>query len=426
MDILKRRVIRPDLSLTERIAVARALGGVGAEGFDPLLEAYKSFGKDPNFGPRALRSLVDCDRAKAEPIAREALLAKTPELKREALQILSETPQSALLLGEDFLSGKLDRAYLANVLAAVRRYPSPEHAKTLAAIDQALAKGLAKLTPSDVKDRLAQGSDPWNGLSVFLRENGSRCYTCHKIENFGGNVGPALTGVEQALSIDKLVEAVLEPSKEIKEGYESYRVALKDGRVLTGVKVSQDPNVLVLRDANAQETRISLEDIEEQAKDPVSLMPVGLLNDLSPQELADLIAFLRSKPAQGTLKTTQPVELVKAYGPLPRGKEEVLFSSGMMSALDRGKQREVGGKSVASTRLAANSAKLLNLRGQLDSTSSTAVLVVDLKSDKPQDAVLRYATEGESRVYLNGKKIAGSAPAKSFNAEAHAGTPATQ
>ncbi len=223
-------------------------------------------------------ALAEVDRPRAIPLAEHALEEGPSELHAEAIQILGERPQTALRLGRALLDRKLARGDLPAVLAAVRKFDSPEHRALLAEIEKAAA---VAVTVAGLKERFGRGADPWNGLGVFLRETGSRCSSCHQIEGLGGDVGPSLTGVSQALSLDKLIEAILEPSKEIKEGYEAYKVALKDGRLLSGIKVSQDAEALVLRDAGAQETRIPIGSIDEQARDPASLMPEGLARALA-------------------------------------------------------------------------------------------------------------------------------------------------
>lgn len=405
---LSNRLADPKISTDERIAIAAAIAGSGSKFFDAILSAYKQFEGDSAVARTLLRSLADSDRVRAEPIAERALESSQSELKRTAIQILGETPQAALKLGNAFLAGKLGRGDLPAVLAAVRRYDSAEHKKILAAIDETLAKSVAAIDVADLKASVANGSDSWRGLGIFLRESGARCYTCHKIENFGGAVGPALTGVYQALSIDKLIESLLQPSKEIKEGYESYKVALKDGRVLAGIQVSRDAKTLVLRDANGGETRVAVDQIDEQAKDPVSLMPAGLTGDLAPDELRDLLAFLLDKKAQETLRLSTKVDHVLAIGPFSPTREGIAIP---LDRVDAGKTYQgFEGRTATWTRLDSNSAGMINLRGQLGLSESSAYLAFYVRSETEQDATLRLGIEGYSKIYLNGEKRGEASP----------------
>jgi quinoprotein glucose dehydrogenase len=389
-------------SLRERMAIALSLRAAGPLAFSALEKAFLSFPDDTSFRRAVLRALVDVDRIKAEPVARKALVDKSPEIKAEAIQVLSESPQGALALGKAFLDKSLGRSELPAVLAGLRKYSSPDHQTALAAIESSLAK--STVTADELKARFHKGANPWSGLGIYLRETGSRCFTCHKVEGTGGSVGPALTGVYQALSLDKLIESLLEPSKEIKEGYESYKVALKDGRVLSGIKVTQDAKALVLKDANGQESKIALDTIDEQARDKVSIMPVGLVQDYSPEEMADLLAFLLSKPAQESLKNRMRLDHFLAIGPFASGNDpnEMPLDRVEPSNTYRGQH----GRILAWAPLNTNSVGTLNLRGQFGPTQSRAWLSVELHSKVLQETALRFGLTGATRVYLNGARVA--------------------
>jgi putative heme-binding domain-containing protein len=87
---------------------------------------------------------------------------------------------------------------------------------------------------------------------------------------------------------------IVNPSAEIREGYASYAVATTDGRTLAGVLVEQDKNVVVLRGSDGKELVLPRSSIEEMKLTPKSLMPEGLLKEMSDQQVRDLFAYLRS------------------------------------------------------------------------------------------------------------------------------------
>ncbi|MBX6313248.1 MAG: hypothetical protein IRY99_10100 [Isosphaeraceae bacterium] len=405
--LLWARVADRDRSAAERLAIARALRIAGPAAFPALEEAYQAFADDSAFRKILRRAMAEPARAGAGAAALAALAEGAPEVRAEAIQILGESPPSALQLGRAFLDGQLPRADLPAVREAIRKYNTAEHRELLSQIDAAAAQETATFDVAELKERVQRGADPWKGLAIFRRETGVRCATCHKIENFGGNVGPALTGVSQALSLDKLIEAVLEPSKEIKEGYESYKVALQDGRVLSGIKVAQDDQTLTLRDANGQEMRLPISEIDEQMRESTSLMPVGLVADLSLDELADLLAFLQSPPAQATLRHRQRLDHWLAIGPFSPGPDDAPFP---LDAVDPS-QRFAGqvGTLLSWVPLDASTWGLVNLRGQFGLNPGRAYLATQIRSETDQDAALRFALDGPSRIYLNGTKV-GEAP----------------
>ncbi len=132
--------------------------------------------------------------------------------------------------------------------------------------------------------------DPSRGRDIYRREQ-LRCVTCHRIEREGGRVGPNLTTIGVSSPLDYIVTSLLDPAKNVKEGYNTLVVLTADGRVETGIPVSRTDDELVLRNAADKEIRIRTVDIEEESAG-TSLMPIGLVDGLSRQELADLVRYL--------------------------------------------------------------------------------------------------------------------------------------
>jgi len=137
---------------------------------------------------------------------------------------------------------------------------------------------------------LRDGSaSPYRGKKLFK----DTCAKCHRLFGDGGQVGPDLTTFKRD-DVDNMLLHVVNPSAEIREGYETYQVSTRDGRVLTGFLVDKDNQVLVLRGADGQDVTVRQSQVEELVKQPKSLMPEGLLTDRSDQEVRDLFAYLRS------------------------------------------------------------------------------------------------------------------------------------
>src|SRR5262249_26386087 len=92
----------------------------------------------------------------------------------------------------------------------------------------------------------------------------------------------------------RLAESVLEPSRSIREGYQSVTVATVDGQVLSGLVRSESDDLVVLRDADGKDHEIRKQDIEERNSGGGSVMPEDLHVGLSLQDFADLISYLES------------------------------------------------------------------------------------------------------------------------------------
>jgi putative heme-binding domain-containing protein len=111
------------------------------------------------------------------------------------------------------------------------------------------------------------------------------------VGDHGARVGPNLAAIGAASPLDYIIDSLVHPAKNVKEGYNSLVVLTNDGRVLTGIPVSRTDVELVLRDANDKELRIPTAGIDEESPG-TSLMPAGLIDTLSREELADLVRYL--------------------------------------------------------------------------------------------------------------------------------------
>ncbi|HLN33103.1 MAG TPA: DUF6797 domain-containing protein [Gemmataceae bacterium] len=118
------------------------------------------------------------------------------------------------------------------------------------------------------------------------------CLSCHKIGNQGGIVGPDLTRVGFCLTPEQIVESVLWPKRQVKEGYAAWLVLTTDGKLRTGYKERENSKELILRDpATGAKLRIAKEEVEVQ-RDVGTLMPDGLAAAMTPEQRRDVIRFL--------------------------------------------------------------------------------------------------------------------------------------
>ena len=139
---------------------------------------------------------------------------------------------------------------------------------------------------------LAEGKgNPLTGQEGFHAK--ADCGKCHSMFNRGGQIGPDLT-VFHRTSPRLLLLSIVNPSAEIREGFESLTVTTADGSVLSGFKIEQNDQVLVLRGIDGQNQTIAAENLDEIIPNRKSLMPEGLLDGLTDEELRDLFAFLAS------------------------------------------------------------------------------------------------------------------------------------
>lgn len=136
------------------------------------------------------------------------------------------------------------------------------------------------------------GGDVRRGQLVFNSQK-TACATCHAMGYLGGKVGPDLTSIGQIRTDRDLVEAVVFPSASFVRSYEPVIVTTRDGEEYSGVVANDTAEELLLTTGADTRMRLAKPDITEMRPGTVSVMPSGLDEQLSRQELADLIAFLQ-------------------------------------------------------------------------------------------------------------------------------------
>jgi putative heme-binding domain-containing protein len=135
--------------------------------------------------------------------------------------------------------------------------------------------------------------DVRRGQAVFNSPKAA-CASCHQIGYLGGNIGPDLTHIGRIRTERDLLEAIVFPSASFVRGYEPVVVTTRDGRTFTGVVRKDGAEEVVLAKGPEEEVRIARDDIEHVQPGRVSIMPAGLDQQLTPRDLADLVAFLKA------------------------------------------------------------------------------------------------------------------------------------
>jgi putative membrane-bound dehydrogenase-like protein len=194
----------------------------------------------------------------------------------------------------DYLTAAAGRGWRpseAELEAALAPLPSGTKAEPLRAeLKRAAGRDLARLAEFEP---LAEGGDASRGREVFFGKKVA-CAACHRVGREGGTIGPDLTKVGGIRHTRDLLESIVLPSATFAQGFEGYRVQLADGRIAGGVIARRSAGGVVLRDATGAETKVPAGAVEGMIRDRTSLMPDGLAKALTPGELRDLLAYLRS------------------------------------------------------------------------------------------------------------------------------------
>lgn len=256
-----------------------------------------------------LAVVAQVDYAKAEPLALEFIKSDDIALAAAAIDVLGTKPERAAEIGQSYADGKIKQELLPKVAAALQKHAEKEedvsgplHALLTEVFRGALLVSLEPQEVQRVESLVRTTGDPTRGRSVYLDSKRSQCAKCHRLEGIGGQIGPDLSKVWQTHTIAKILESMIDPSKEIKEGFATWVVTTKDGQIHAGLKMMDDKQEVVLRDAAGKDIRIPAGEIEDKEASKQSLMPDGVIALLKFQEFVDLVAFLKDKQAQESLR----------------------------------------------------------------------------------------------------------------------------
>jgi putative heme-binding domain-containing protein len=274
----------------------------------------------------ALRALLKLDKGVSAPMLHE-LLREPSELRTDALQALTlnhdeTTPQVLLRVFADLTAVQRQSAvnvlvsrgsFIPQLLAAVRAgqvsrrdvsayslqqlraYKSEQIRAAVASIwpDSAFAKDISKADEIGrfknllTAEFLASGNAS-AGRQVFA----DNCAKCHTLFGIGGNVGPDLTGSGRA-NLDYVLSNLIDPSALVDGAYRLTTIEMNDGRLLSGFLRQHDEFNVVLRTQDAEVT-LKLFEIDDMQTTDRSMMPDGLLQSFTDEQIRDLVVYLAS------------------------------------------------------------------------------------------------------------------------------------
>jgi putative membrane-bound dehydrogenase-like protein len=260
---------------------------------------------------------------------REYLASDSPELRLEAVRTLAmQTRADRLaLLAEIAADDARDDSERAEAIVGLAS-AAGEHGELLeklAAGDDIVAKEAARVlrlsrkrqsdpvagspqrpAPTDLQawnTLLNDGGDADSGRRLFFT-NQTLCATCHQHSGRGGRIGPDLTRLGEQQSRERIIASLLQPSQEIAPHYQAWTLVTTDGLTREGLRLPEggDDGTEPYADVQGRRFELRSEDIELRSPSQASIMPEGLTETLSIDDLRDLVAFLATKP--GTDKST--------------------------------------------------------------------------------------------------------------------------
>ncbi len=284
-----------DLGL--RMELARAFGEVKTPEVVSTLVSLATgrSTNEPAFQRVAIQSLANYDDA---GIANSLIgsfqsrISAEHNLRTTACRTLASRKEWAMKLVDYVNSWQMKAEEVpADVIQQLRTYEDPE---LTAAVEQAFGKQvqISKAEKAEEINRLLQvlmeaEGDAAKGEVHFKK----KCANCHKLFGQGETIGPPLDGYERG-NPKFWLPAMVEPSLEIREGYQSYIAVTLDGRVITGMVAAQDPQTVTIRTADNRKIILPREDLEIFKAMEKSLMPEDVLKELSDEDIRNLLAYL--------------------------------------------------------------------------------------------------------------------------------------
>jgi putative heme-binding domain-containing protein len=224
----------------------------------------------------------------------------SPELRRAVIETLATRKRYAQALLDAVKGEAISRDEIpAHVARSLNNILGDRFVEVFGKVRQVaknrerqIAKYKKMITPAELAT-----ADASRGRAVFSKT----CASCHLLYGQGGKIGPDLTGSNRA-NLDYILLNSVDPSYDVPDGYKMVLIVTVDGRVINGVLAEEDAARVVLKTVEQPQVIVAKEDIETRSISPKSMMPDGQLDQMKPQELFDLIKYLR---------TTEQVEMVQ-------------------------------------------------------------------------------------------------------------------
>lgn len=251
---------------------------------------------DPALRGTAIRALAGFPDANTPAAIIKAYPKFTAEEKTDAVQTLSARVAFADALLDAIEKGTIPRGDFPvtaarQILALNNKGLSERLGKVWGKITPASTERVAliKKWKSELTDDVMKKADAANGRKLFTQH----CASCHKMFGEGQSVGPELTGSQRS-NLDYVLENVLDPSAVVPREFQMVNFTLADDRVVSGIIVRETKDAVTVRTVNDTLT-IPTADIVTRKQTSVSIMPEGLFDRMKPEEVRDLVAYLRAK-----------------------------------------------------------------------------------------------------------------------------------
>ncbi len=231
---------------------------------------------------------------------RSASLSNKVGADREILEMLSST-RSAVALSYECSRAAPDDAIQQRILELGSQHSEPQIRDLFEGLLPEHRRIQRLGTAINEPELLATQGLAANGKALFESAADVSCRQCHQLGAVGKQVGPDLSGVGMQMTPAELLSSIVRPAEKINPAFRTRTVLTVDGKVATGIVVSENDSELVLSDSQNQLQSIAKADIDRIQYSSQSMMPERLQSGLTMQQAADLLAFLATQRKPGPL-----------------------------------------------------------------------------------------------------------------------------
>lgn len=218
--------------------------------------------------------------------------ARDVTLHRQAVRSLAQTQEGAKALLRLAEEQKLPDNLKLVASSELSIVPWPDiHEKAKELVPFSTGQNSEPLPP--IAELAKRKGDPANGEKIFNSPTAG-CATCHQVNGRGVDFGPNLSEIGSKLAREALYEAIVDPNAGISFGFEAWNVELKSGDELYGLIVSDTPQEVAIKTIGGIVTKCRPAEIVRRDKSKLSIMPAGLQQNMSTQDLVDLVEYLAS------------------------------------------------------------------------------------------------------------------------------------
>ncbi|MBC8351807.1 MAG: HEAT repeat domain-containing protein [Planctomycetes bacterium] len=278
-------------NISNRIAAVELLGFQPFDKASPAYESLLAADQPVELQLACVEAMRRSGNDGAAAIVLKHWLTLGPQVRTPALGLLLSRTGTTRLALEAMATGQINPAVI-DIDGRVRllRHGDP----AIKALATKLLGGAVSSNRREVAEQyhaaLTTKSSAADGLKIFDKI----CAKCHRIDGRGHEVGPDISDVRNR-SREALLYDILDPNRKLEPRFTDYAVVTVDGRVFNGLMVSETAEAIVLRQAEGKQQVIARSEIDELRASGKSLMPEGVEKDVTVQQMADLLEYLKSR-----------------------------------------------------------------------------------------------------------------------------------